>query len=99
MQFRHGNEVVQAFRWTGSFDQDEDPTWMNDRRVEIIGSGTQKAFMLIETPRGQMTALRGDWIVQDAKGDIYPYQPEAFAKSFERDSADPYATAAGEGTR
>lgn len=39
--------------------------------------------MIIETPKGEMRALPGDYIIKDANLDFYPCKPDIFEKTYE----------------
>src|SRR5260221_6203229 len=80
-RYRSKPKIIDAFRWTGGPDQEEDPVWA----CEAIGEnvGTPAVAMLIRTLEGTMRADQGDWIIRGIAGEIYPCKPEIFAKSYE----------------
>ena len=86
---------IEAFRWTGGPDQEEDPVWI----VDAIKAGTvsvsrgiaaekQKSgiayppALYINTPEGTMVAHPGDWIVRGVAGEIYPCKPAIFSQTY-----------------
>ena len=86
-RFRKKPMVIEAFRWTGGPDQEEDPIWA----VEAVASGAMtfgagRAF--IQTLEGRMEASSGDWIIRGVKGEIYPCKPDIFAATYEAVQGD-----------
>jgi hypothetical protein len=89
-KYRKKPVVIEAFKWTGGPDQEEDPVWI----VEALRNGT--AFihsaltgqnhldMHIETLEGQHTAQPGDFIIQGVKGELYPCKPDIFEQTYEK---------------
>lgn len=77
--------VVDAFRWTGGPDQDDDPTWicaaLEDGRAAIVG--TRAVVKEIMTAYGVATAQLGDWIVRKVDGGLSVAQPDDFARACE----------------
>lgn len=78
--------VIEAFRWTGGMDQADDPLWivemLKDGRASII-PGTNTCYLDIKTPEGVVTAYRGNWIIKDGKGKVYPCRDDEFRKTYE----------------
>ena len=87
-KYRKKPVVIEAFRWLGSPDQEDDPVWIVDAiksgKVRIAGAGTAQPAMLIETLEGVMRAEVGDVIIQGVKGEIYPCKNDIFAATYER---------------
>jgi len=85
-KYRKKPVVIEAFRWTGGPDQEEDPVWI----VEAIKAGTvyyqggDAPYLTIETLEGDMRANVGDWIIRGVKGEIYPCKPDIFEATYER---------------
>lgn len=85
MRYRKKPVVIEAFRWTGGPDQEEDPVWA----VEAIKDGRMyyqggpEPYMTIETLEGKMRAHVGDWIIRGIKGELYPCKPDIFAATYE----------------
>jgi len=82
---------VEAFQWTADAEQIDDPVWaveaLNNEIIsfdEIDAWGAKELVMFIQTPNGTRIAYRGDYIIRDAAGRIYPYEPDAFKKNYER---------------
>lgn len=87
MRYRKKPVVIEAFRWTGGPDQEEDPAWLSD----LIHSGdvyfahysTPSVSMLIDTLEGTMQANPGDYIIRGVNGEVYPCKPDIFAATYE----------------
>jgi len=87
MKFRKKPVVIEAFKWTGDEKQIEDPVWMVDTLRNFDAhfnyDGTVRVSMTIKTLEGNMTASRGDYIIQGVNGEIYPCKPDIFTKTYE----------------
>jgi hypothetical protein len=77
---------VEAFRWTGGPDQDDDPEWI----VRAIKGGkvfvtnmSGQAVLAILTADGLVYAQQGDYIVRDTDCNIYPLKPDVFVATYE----------------
>lgn len=87
---------IEAFKWTGDKDQEEDPEWAIDGIVDgtivIVGSG-QAVCLEIKTPSGVMKANSGDYVIKGVKGELYPCKPDVFEMTYEKvaDSVNGYA--------
>lgn len=99
-KYRNKPVVIDAFRWTGGKDQEEDPVWIIDAIqsgvVRIVKYGSiighaKSGFkpdslkMEIKTLEGVMTANPGDYIIQGVQGEIYPCKPDIFEASYEKE--------------
>jgi hypothetical protein len=78
--------VVDAFKWTGGRpDQTEDPVWAVDAirsgRIRFQNKMNPYVCLIVETPDGDDVAARGNWIVRDAKGDLYVFDDETFRRA------------------
>lgn len=72
---------VEAFKWTGGPDQEEDPEWI----VEAIKNGDaffEDGEFKIWTMEGVMTVNSGDYIIKGIKGELYPCKPDIFEKTY-----------------
>jgi len=81
-KYRKKPIVVEAFKWTGGPDQEEDPEWI----VEAIKKGKvtfTTSGMIIETLEGNHLARPGDYIIQGIENEIYPCKPGIFKKTYE----------------
>jgi hypothetical protein len=81
---------VKAFRWTGDPKQTEDPAWITkaikDNRIAFRAGSPHlgiRPAMIICSPEGFTVANRGDYIIQDKQGNIYPCKPDEFKENYE----------------
>lgn len=84
-QFRKKPVVIEAFRWTGGPDQEEDPVWIKEaiNQGKVYFQGGDSPYLTIETLEGAMRASVGDWVIKGIKGEIYPCKPDIFAATYE----------------
>jgi len=85
MQFRKKPVVIEAWRVPTSpgLTDSVPPTWLIGAllRHEVI---THPAGQIsIPTPEGVMVANRGDWIIRDVKGELYPCKNDIFEATYE----------------
>lgn len=81
-KYRKRPVVIEAFRWTGGPDQEEDPEWI------LEAMKAEKVFvdypnLQIFTLEGVMLANVGDWIIRGVQGEIYPCKPQIFEMTYE----------------
>lgn len=86
--YRRKPSVLEAFRWTDDRDQTADPEWIisaiNTGKVWFADAGTPWVSLMIESPHfPSRRAKRGDWIVREVDGELYPCSPDIFAQTFE----------------
>ena len=88
MKYRKKPIVIEAFKWTGGPEQEDDPIWCIDKIKEgeiwFTNTGTVACEMKIRTLEGIMTAQVGDYIIQGIKGEIYPCKPDIFEATYEK---------------
>lgn len=81
--FNRKSIVIQAFQWTGKYEQARMPKWftaaMNKDGAEIgaariVGGDTIK----IVAPSRIVTAYRNDYVVYGPNRELYPCSPEFF---------------------
>lgn len=80
---------VEAYRWTGSINQEPEPVWaseaMRSGKIVIYRNDPHSApEMLVSTLEGTMLARIGDYIIRGVKGEIYPCKPDIFAETYEK---------------
>lgn len=94
-KFRKKPIVIEAFKWTGGPDQEEDPLWIikalkegkkvfgpnSARIVQINPEGP--VSMEIFTLEGRHIANIGDYIIKGIKGELYPCKPDIFKQTYE----------------
>ena len=93
MKYRRKSEIIDAFKWTGGPDQTEDPVWIVEAlkkdfyrepgAARIIQPNIE-VLLEIFTPEGRMCAHIGDYIIRNAKGEIYPRRPDVFEQTYEK---------------
>ena len=78
MKYRKKPVVIEAF----CFRYDNCPDWFMDKVTanEII---TYEASCIIATLEGNMTALKGDYIIKGIHGEVYPCKPKIFLETYE----------------
>ena len=85
-----------AFRWAGEgsdaqgFDDEDRHPWFRDlvilSKIRYRDIATEQVTMLIDPPSGKgapLVASVGDWVVRNARGDVFPMTPEKFAATYE----------------
>ncbi len=86
-QFRKKPVVIEAWQ-LGTENPQPKPQWL----LDAISEGTVHIFeerphMIprgnISTLEGVMHAMRGDWIIQGVKGELYPCRPDIFEATYE----------------
>ena len=89
--YRKKPVVIEAFRWTGGPDQEEDPVWfleamMDGRAFFGVYSGStsekEKVGMFINTLEGPHEVSPGDWIIKGVEGEIYPCKHSVFEEIY-----------------
>lgn len=90
-EYRKKPIVIEAFKWTGGIDQQEDPIWIVDaiknntvRIKHAKNPHCEKPVMSIRTLEGVMTAQMGDYIIRGVQGEIYPCKPDIFEATYEK---------------
>lgn len=86
-KFRKRPVEVEAFCWTGDFNQTEDPDWF----VDALEAGTAELWkkqsggheLVIRTLEGTRAANIGDYVIKGVKGEIYPCKPDIFKTTYE----------------
>ena len=79
MKYRKKPIVIEAFRWMN----DSRPEWYKKVSTDFfIDEVTGSVF--IPTLEGVHEAKRGDYIIQDIKGELYPCKPDIFELTYEK---------------
>lgn len=77
MNYRHKQTLIQAIIWTGSnFDVLVEKFGKNF--LFLDGNGA----LMVTTKNGTVGAVKGDYIVKDAKGELYPVNADTFLDSY-----------------
>jgi hypothetical protein len=93
-KYRKKPVVIDAFKWTGDNNQEDDPEWLiealtkghfslKEGAARIVKSG-QDVVMIICTLEGNHTAQLGDYIIRGVKGELYPCKPDIFEMTYEK---------------
>lgn len=84
MKYRKKPVEVEAIKWNGDPDNDE-----NVSAVLALGNKITQVVEVhkdgkldIQTLEGTMTASPGDYIIKGVKGEIYPCKPDIFVDSY-----------------
>lgn len=87
MKYRKKSVVIDAFKWTGDMEQVEDPKWIIDAieegKVWFKNIGTPNVVMIIKTLGVNYVAKRGDYIIKDEEGKIYPCNSDIFEITYD----------------
>lgn len=87
MKYRKKPVVIEAFKWTGGPDQEEDPVWIVEaiKKGEVLfeNIGCHDVQCCIKTLEGTMAASVGDYIIKGVKGELYPCKPDIFEATYE----------------
>lgn len=98
MKYRKKPVVIEAFKWTGGRDQEDDPVWIKEAieqgKVKFVNgflkgnsffgaTNGPDIVMEIETLEGKMLVVRGDYIIRGVRGEIYPCKPDIFEETYE----------------
>ena len=93
MKYRKKPIIVDAFKWTGGIDQEEDPQWIVEALQKDFFSESGGARIIhpndeimleIFTLEGRMCANVGDYVIRGVKGEIYPCKPDIFEATYEK---------------
>ena len=87
MKYKLKPEIVDAVKWTGGIDQEEDPEWMIEAiqqgRITFTNVGTPDVTMIINDLGYRQYAKLGEYIVHYDSGVIIPYMAEIFESNYE----------------
>ena len=98
MKYSKKPVVIEAFKWTGGRDQEDDPVWIKEAieqgKVKFVNgflkgnsffgaTNGPDIVMEIETLEGKMLVARGDYIIRGVRGEIYPCKPDIFEETYE----------------
>lgn len=80
-KFRKKPVVIEAVKWTGS--NTIEMSKFTGISINKISSAPFVDTLVIKTLEGDMTALKGDWIIKGVKGEFYPCKPDIFEATYE----------------
>jgi hypothetical protein len=88
MKFRKKPVVVEAMQFMGGRrGAYEIVRWANSPNVESLYLSLEPdaaTLIIIQTPEGQLSAAKGDWVIKGINGEFYPCKPDIFEKTYER---------------
>jgi hypothetical protein len=90
LKFRKRPLEVDAFQWPS----DNPPNWWKEMLAvedsEAVGNAREylqflgnPPHALIATLEGVVRVNRGDWIIRNTEGDVYPCNPDIFTQLYE----------------
>jgi hypothetical protein len=80
-KFRKKPVVIEAVHWLGLIECLQEIARLDtDKKTKVVDGG---AAIEIETLEGTMTAMIGDWIIRDVKGELYPCKPDIFEATYD----------------
>ena len=89
--FRKKPVVIEAVQFDGSHECAEKIIdWVNRSTGYTPSASINPPIlfyfgeMRIRTPEGEMTGVKGDWIIKGVKGEMYPCKPDIFAMTYEK---------------
>lgn len=86
MKYRKKPVVIEAIKFDGE-NYYELIEWAHRGLPEIANSILVKDIggtIGVRTLEGQMTAVKGDWIIKGVKGEFYPCKPDIFEATYEK---------------
>lgn len=78
MPYRKKPIVIEAFQWNGQPPRAW-PKWAKDH----LGLRYENTNIQVDTHQGTVRANKGDWIILQIDGEVYPCTDELFQKSYE----------------
>ena len=81
-KYRKRPVEIEAWQWNGE-TRPKWPRYLLDVPVAEIRDGRKIVELRLATLEGEMTAQRGDWIIQGIKGEVYPCKPDIFAATYD----------------
>lgn len=81
-KYKNKTGKIDAFKWTGDWDQKEDPSWivkaMKKSGSELGAVRIMAGQMKIVGKSRLLTAHSGDYLILGADGAVYPCAAELF---------------------
>ncbi len=78
--YRKKPVTIEAWKWGGHSTSSERPDWLRGSNVK---ADHNEEILIITTLEGDMTAIKGDWIIKGTKGELYPCKPDIFAEIYD----------------
>ncbi len=86
MRYTKRQITIDAFHWTYTDAQEDDPKWLSEafrnKTIYFVDMGESSVHLMIKTLEGQMRATPGDYIIRGIKGEIYPCKPDIFEATY-----------------
>jgi uncharacterized Fe-S cluster-containing protein len=84
MKFRKKPVVIEAECYDGTFESIKRILYMGNMDMEDVREiRNRPEGIYIETFKETIQANNGDWIILDAKGELYPCRPDIFDATYE----------------
>jgi len=80
MKYRKKPVVIEAVEWPGYFYGDM-RKFIDPSDVTVFET---RGEMIINTPEGERTVSKGDFIIKGIRGEYYPCKPDIFWATYER---------------
>ncbi len=81
-RYRKRPVEIQAVRWDGTNIGEIAAMFADDLKA-ITPMGRSSEHLTIRTLEGNMTAVKGDWIVKGIQGEPYPVKDSIFEATYE----------------
>ena len=77
--------LIEAVQWKGTNLTEIRSFSRNVRCIyhEFVGASPVAAELVIPTPKGEMHAKVGDYIIKNARGEFYPCAREVFEETYD----------------
>ena len=83
-RYRKRPVVIEAVQFSrDNFDEIVSYTKGNALDFRIARTPNAKAYCIIKTLEGYVTATEGDYIIKGVDGEFYPCKPDIFKKTYE----------------
>ena len=84
MKYRKKPVVIEAVQFDRyNFDELVEYTNGNASDFRVARTPKAKAYCIIKTLEGYVTATEGDYIIKGVDGEFYPCKPDIFEKTYE----------------
>jgi hypothetical protein len=82
-RFRKKPVVIEAVQFDGENSSEIFAWLLSDLSSPHIRKVDESGVLVIRTLEGDMTAQKGDWIIQGVQGEFYPCKPDIFSATYE----------------
>ena len=84
MKYRKKPVVIDAIQYQREDNIMEVQDFFGDENGNVLIYDEPINQYKIRTLEGDMTLLRGDWIIKDVAGEFYPCKPDIFELTYEK---------------